>query len=371
MEKHNISTATQYEDSLLDIINNEKSKVLNSWETNDCILISPIKVNDDTTILYYRRLYGNQSQWNDPDYHTDTKMEFGGIMHNKILYNPRYSLVPDKYIPNLEKIQVCYTSKLAETIAEEVTNAVNQHLVTTYPNLASIQKAKEENHWLLHDYDTSYEASIKKEAQKLVLKNKNHVFRMDIPPEKYNSIRKCIEYNEMASDPINKKHFIDKEIKEYLEKRYINEPKLKTCIKMLETHYRVQAEIEKIRQNMPAENTVFLQIKENLNAFLKTHPSVKNIKIILQGKDDLINLYTKRCFKDFSIEGKEITLQFEASRFLQTYENDQCFNTWNATYISPKLKERYSNRNQGYIDRFTINDILRIESGKTIIYQKE
>ena len=86
----------------------------------------------------------------------------------------------------------------------------------------------------------------------------------------------------------------------------------------------------------------------------------------------MLTLRAKRLeeYKDFHIEDKEIETNYPIEKF-KRYEYNKKFNSYDLEYINPKLKERYSNRIENYLEDFLPSDINRIVYGKTTIYQKK
>ena len=121
---------------------------------------------------------------------------------------------------------------------------------------------------------------------------------------------------------------------------------------------------------MNPEYVIFLKIKQGLDALLET-TEAKKVKVYINGKDSMVSPYKLKKYENFSIEGKIVETTCEPRHMLNDYAHNQRFSSWNLDIVSPKIKERYSNRNERYLEDIQPSDIQRITYGKTVLYQKD
>lgn len=382
MKTYQVQSPEEYKNALMDIIQNKTTGIIEvNSETfsTETYQHSVFELSDDICVIYSKCSYKNLQKTNDLanlvnllDINELNSMKLTGIYANQHFYKAGFALKP--YYKEYEQtLPVRETEKIATTINQKITDYIIQTITERYPNNESIPEHQRFNKKT--DHPEEYRQDIINDANQAILTNQEDKetpnWNIDIKP----TIKDIILYDRAVAN-----HKEEKYIREKTE-AYLNEKSAygtsqndwtnrDTLLYRLSRFYLTREEIKRIKENMNPEYVIFLKIKQGLDALLET-TEAKKVKVYINGKDSMVSPYKLKKYENFSIEGKIVETTCEPRHMLNDYAHNQRFSSWNLDIVSPKIKERYSNRNERYLEDIQPSDIQRITYGKTVLYQKD
>ena len=364
MQTYEVTTMPDYAIALQDIILHHHIGVIKAnipGCSTGCFMHYTVSLPDITLI------YSLQDSFSSPKECTMlpietllTRFTFNGIYANGIIYNPKYNLFPNPVFntkpADTGSLKIVYTNKLLDELNKKVDDYIWNKIKILYPTHNLIPQP----YW----YDS--DETIREIAMKYALSDKNIEEAKETPKNpKLESLRTLIQYHQAI---VNQKE--NAFVKEKAESLFATEGIKKKYLCRLSMQYQIANEIKNFTKNENPEDTLYKKIRKLFDAFLQENPKIKNIRVILKGRNDLLDTYFKKHHPNFSIEGKDIELFLDAKR-IYTYEYTRKFNSWNFIIVKPKVKQEYSNRNENYLVDFMPSDVKLISYGKKIIYQAE
>lgn len=371
MKRYESRTAEEHKKNLEDIIANGNIGIItrfpdktkpNDSNTRVYFAIGPIG-DDNIYTLYnagYTESFSIETHWNK-------EFKPDGYYANGQFYNCGYNT---EFSDN-DKIST-NTEDIGKIIAEKIIKIISDDLQNEYPTLDSIPSEiiNSKDHYFLED------GYVQKEAKEQFL-NKNEkttflIYLHNPAAFKFTNLKTVIKYRkaiETNSEDTFLQNFKNA-IYNIKERNSVLTNKKETFILMLAQFYKLQKALETIHANISSEDNAYHAIREAIEIFMKNNEDAKKVKVFLKGKNNLIDQYTKDRYPNFSVEDKEIQLSTEPATFLHAYQVDGKFNKYRFDIVEPKLKGKFTNHNQDWLENFTASDILRITYRTNIIYQK-
>lgn len=360
MKNYIVKNEEEYYKTLKNIIQNDKTGAITYQKNNNTTAVYFYTILDlpgNIQAIYSKSCSNTQDMINNYG-----ELQRAGTYADGKFYDTNSYLTPFIEPKNFD----ITTEETAKEIADKITEYITNQLKTTYPDKESIlEKFRLPD---FSDYD------IKNIAREILLNGKTkHEYTISVSKSDYQNMKTAILYNRSKIEKTDNE-FIRKKAETLMSKikdwtKKTNEQKY---TEMLYLHYCIQEEIEKTKEKPNPEDMLYQKIKAQITEFLKTKPNAKKVKVFIQGRNEMLTLRAKRLeeYKDFHIEDKEIETNYPIEKF-KRYEYNKKFNSYDLEYINPKLKERYSNRIENYLEDFLPSDINRIVYGKTTIYQKK
>ena len=350
----------EYMDALMEIINVHKRGVILMKRDNirtSVYFHSVLDLPNDIKVIYSNYRYDTGEYYLkepvDLFYKNLKELSYSGIYANNKLYLTGHRLGPS-FVDDYD------FQPVAIEVAHKVAKYITDKIVSAYPTLESIPEECRKFNDVL----------IKREARVRWISNLGEIpawtVKYDDVYLEYDRIQTVIDY-ERAAD---KDEFIRNRAETILNNPCGNYPTVKDCfIHRLAEYYVIN---DYIRENgINEEDKLFVTIRKALRDFHSKRENVKNIRVFLNGRNDMLVRNISVRYPNFTIENKEIEIVSNIGTFTGEYIATSHFSAYEASCVSPKLQDIWTdNYEKHYLASFLPSDIRKITSGKTVIYER-
>ena len=265
---------------------------------------------------------------------------------------------------------------IATEIMRRVVEQVREGLFALYPDYASIPD-KYKN----FDYDYKTEAlnllmnDVDTETFSFEL-NEYNVPEEDNDPRPYCNYKTCLGYCNAVEEGTDDEFILNK-VDRFLNFERVRlettEINSEILIKKLGFFYRLREEARIAMQNLEEDDRLHLEIKSKIRDFLKDNEA-NMLRVTINGRDDMLDGYTKRRYPRFTIEGREVVVRVTPEILMSMSHGDGYCVGWrryDTKIESPVLRETYGTSKVRYLDVVYPHDIKSIRFNRTVIYEKK
>lgn len=342
---------------LSDIFENTSQGLIKNTATNTDVAIIAVEDPDGSGVKeilsarYYE--FGKEAQYR--------RFQSSGFYFNKTLYNvSAYELFThhELYGASEEELSNIFKDyfQVTRVRPSDIPKQIMSYMWANYPTLEDLEKAgykKEVKEAKEHQYDTA------------VIQTK--LFRnSDL---KYN-VFKNVEFTDIVTliqvdaGDIPESQFIKDLLQCNTSEKFNPYLNWANYLKYLQTVKEVEASLPKYQQEV-----------QKIREFADNNgiDETANITVKINGKDSLLDKSLEYNYPDFSIEGKTVSIKLPLGDFfcrLRPIKDEIVVDVWYKEQLFPVLKEKYSNRNKRYLEKYYFRDIQSITYGRKTLYSR-
>lgn len=337
----------KFGEALADIINNTSQGLISdkdSHKTAFLVIEDPYGsgIKEILSVNYYK--FGSRSEIN--------RFESCGFYYKGTLYNiDEYGMVPFPILTNQERMKILNeVFEVVRVYPKEVPYRIMSFMLDNFPTLESLEKAGFKTEVAAVNQKKWDTADIQ---MKLISEAPEDIF--------FNPFK---ENNNVDIFTLIKNHAGDITEKQLLEKYDKPYQTWANYLAYCQT-------VKRVRENIPPAQQAIQDIKKF--AHDNEIKEKSNITIKIDGKDSMLGYSIKTEYPSFSIEGQTVTIKQSLVSFLHNMKPEGqniLVNVYYEEKLTPVLKERYSNRNEMYLNKYYFSDIQSITYGKKILYKR-
>ena len=342
---------------LSDIFENTSQGLIKNTVTNTDVAIIAVEDPDGSGVKeilsarYYE--FGKEA--------SHRRFQSSGFYFNKTLYNvSSYELFThyELYRASEEELSDIFKDyfQVARVRPSEIPNQIMSYMWANYPTLEDLEKAgykKEVKEAKEHQYDTAV-------VQSRIIQNADLNY----------NVFKNVEFTDIVTliqvdaGNIPESQFIKDLLQCNTSEKFNPYLKWANYLEYLQTVKEVEASLPKYQQEVQK----IREFADNNGIDEKA-----NITVKIKGKDSLLDKSLEYNYPDFSIEGKTVSIKLSLGGFfnrMRPDKDDILIEVYYREQLSPVLKEKYSNRNKRYLDKYYFSDIQSITNGRKTLYSR-